>query len=152
PRTRARFREQSATYRAALLGPLYCAAQALCPRTGERRLHARHRGADDLIISSLVITEIVSVLSRRVRQRTLTSGAAHRIHQTIRRSLDAAPYFRVELSPETHRRAEHPSLDADDHAPASGRCPSSRAGSLRARRLHGDVRHPTRRRRAGGWP
>ena len=65
------------------------------------------QGRDDLIVSGLVMTEIASVLSRRVRQRVLTSGAAHRIHQTILSSLEAAPYLRVELSPETHRRAEH---------------------------------------------
>lgn len=90
---------------------MYCDTGALLklyvPEPGSADFTRAIEGRDDLIVSSLVITEIVSVLSRRVRQRTLSSEAAHRIHQTIRRSLDAAPYLRVELSPETHRRAEH---------------------------------------------
>jgi predicted nucleic acid-binding protein len=64
-------------------------------------------GRDDLIVSSLAITEIVSVLARRVRQHTLRSDAARGVYETVLTSLDAAPYVRVELSSETHRRAEH---------------------------------------------
>lgn len=53
------------------------------------------------------MTEVVSALSRRVRQGALTTEAARRTHRTILESLEAAPYQRVELTREVHRRAEH---------------------------------------------
>jgi predicted nucleic acid-binding protein len=53
------------------------------------------------------VTEIVSALSRRVRQGTLTPESARRMYRTIVASLDATPYFRAELTREVHRHAEH---------------------------------------------
>jgi predicted nucleic acid-binding protein len=53
------------------------------------------------------VTEVVSGLSRRVRQGTVTLHAARRVQRAITESLDGAPYQRVELTREVHRRAEH---------------------------------------------
>ena len=52
------------------------------------------------------MTEIASALGRRVRQGALSPDIARRTHRTIVESLDAAPYQRVELTRDVHRRAE----------------------------------------------
>lgn len=59
------------------------------------------------MISDLAVTEVVSALSRRIRQGAVTADAARRTYRTIVDSLDAAPYPRVELTRDVHRRAEH---------------------------------------------
>lgn len=60
----------------------------------------------DLIVSDLAVTEVVSALARRVRESTVSAEDARRVHRTILDSLDAAPYERVELTRDAHRRAE----------------------------------------------
>ena len=55
----------------------------------------------------LAVTEIVSALSRRLRQGTLTREAARRIQHAIVGRLDEGVYQRVEATREVHRRAEH---------------------------------------------
>jgi uncharacterized protein len=63
-------------------------------------------GRDDLLVSDLAVTEVVSALSRRLRQRTLTREAVRRLQHVVVRSLDEATYRRVELTQDVHRRAE----------------------------------------------
>jgi len=63
-------------------------------------------GRDDLLASDLVVTEIVSALSRRLRQGVITDAMVHRVQQGILKRLDEGVYRRVELTGETHRRAE----------------------------------------------
>jgi predicted nucleic acid-binding protein len=58
-------------------------------------------------VSDLAVTEVVSALARRVRERTLSPTVAARAARTIVETLDAAPYQRVELTRDIHRGAEH---------------------------------------------
>jgi hypothetical protein len=64
-------------------------------------------GRDDLLVSDLAVTEVVSALSRRLRQRTLTRETGRRLQHAVVRSLDDGTYRRVELTQDAHRRAEH---------------------------------------------
>ena len=110
-RSPARLRERHAAYRAALPGPLYCDTSALLKlylaEPGSAEFTRAVAGRDDLVVSDLAVTEIASALSRRVRQGAVTPEGARRVHRTILESLDGAPYQRVELTREVHRRAEH---------------------------------------------
>ena len=58
-------------------------------------------------MSDLVVTEIVSALSRRVRQRALTREVAGRVQHAIVDGLGRGVFQRVELIRDVHRRAEH---------------------------------------------
>ena len=64
-------------------------------------------GRDDLLVSDLAVTEIVSALARRLREGTLTRGVARRAQHAIVGGLDGGVYRRVELTRDVHRRAEH---------------------------------------------
>ncbi|HEV8616750.1 MAG TPA: type II toxin-antitoxin system VapC family toxin [Methylomirabilota bacterium] len=94
-----------------MLGPLYCDTSALLKlyvaESGSAEFTRAVEGRDDLVVSDLAVTEVVSGLSRRVRQGSVTLHVARRVHRTIAESLDGAPYQRVELTREVHRRAEH---------------------------------------------
>jgi predicted nucleic acid-binding protein len=64
-------------------------------------------GRDDLIVSDLAVTEVVSALSRRLRQGALTREFVRRVQHAILEGLDGDVYRRVELTRDVHRRAEH---------------------------------------------
>ena len=71
-------------------------------------------GRRDLLVSDLAVTEIVSALSRRVRQGELTLASARRLERALVGHIDDGTYQRVELSREVHRRAEHFLLSLPD--------------------------------------
>jgi hypothetical protein len=110
-RAAARLRERHAGYEATPPGPIYGDTSALLKlylaEPGSVELARALGGRDDLVVSDLTLTEIASALSRRARQGAVTPETARRVHQTIRESLERAPYQRVELTREVHRRAEH---------------------------------------------
>ncbi len=58
-------------------------------------------------MSDLAVTEVVSALSRRLRQGALTREVARRLQHAIVGGLDDGVYGRVELTRDVHRRAEH---------------------------------------------
>jgi predicted nucleic acid-binding protein len=64
-------------------------------------------GRGDLLVSDLAVTEIVSALSRRLREGEVTLEVARRVQHAIAGSLDGGVYQRVELTRDVHRRAEH---------------------------------------------
>jgi len=64
-------------------------------------------GRDDVFVSDLVVTEIVSAVARRLYQGSLSRETARRLQHAILGRLDEAVYHRVELTREVHRRAEH---------------------------------------------
>jgi predicted nucleic acid-binding protein len=64
-------------------------------------------GRDDLLVSDLAVTEVVSALSRRLREGALTREVARLLPHAIVRDLDGGAYHRVELTRDVHRRAEH---------------------------------------------
>jgi uncharacterized protein len=77
------------------------------PEPGSDEFNGIVEGRDDVLVSDLAVTEIVSAAARRVRQGLLAREAARRLHDAILRRLDDGVYHRVELTREVHRRAEH---------------------------------------------
>jgi predicted nucleic acid-binding protein len=110
-RSPARVRERQAAYRVALPGPLYCDTSALLklylPESGSDELNTVMEGRDDVLVSDLAVTEIVSAVARRLRQGSLTQDVARRLQHAILRRLDEDVYHRIELTRDVHRRAEH---------------------------------------------
>jgi uncharacterized protein len=110
-RAATRSRERRAPYRAATPGPLYCDTSALLklylPEPGSDEFNCAVEGREDLLVSDLTVTEIVSALSRRVRQGAIPPVAARRVQRVILERLDEGLYQRVELTRDVHRRAEH---------------------------------------------
>jgi predicted nucleic acid-binding protein len=64
-------------------------------------------GRDDILVSDLAVTEIISALARRLRQGSLAREVARRLYHAILGRLDEGVYHRVELTRDVHRRAEH---------------------------------------------
>lgn len=110
-RAPARLREQRAAYRAGLPGPLYCDTSALLklylPEPGSDEFNRTVEERDDILVSDLAVTEVVSALARRLRQGAVTQEVARRVRQAIVRGLDDGVYRRVEVTQDGHRRAEH---------------------------------------------
>src|SRR4029077_4622948 len=110
-RAHARLRERHARYRARLPGPLYCDTSALLklflPEPGSDEFNEVVEGRDDVLVSDLAVTEIVSAVARRLHQGSLTRESARRLQHAILGRLDEGVYHRVELTREVHRRAEH---------------------------------------------
>lgn len=63
-------------------------------------------GRDDVLVSDLAVTEVISALARRLRERSLAQDTARRLQQAILGRLDEGVYHRVELTRDVHRRAE----------------------------------------------
>lgn len=101
----------SSTRRPSLPGPLYCDTSALLKlflsEPGSAALTRLAEGRTDLVVSDLAVTEAASALARRVRQGGIVAEDAQRAQRTIIESLETAPYQRVELTRDVHRRAEH---------------------------------------------
>jgi predicted nucleic acid-binding protein len=94
-----------------LPGPLYCDTSALLklylPEPGSDELNAVVEGRDDVLVSDLAVTEIISAVARRLRQGSLPRETARRLQHAILERLDDGVYHRVELTRDVHRRAEH---------------------------------------------
>ena len=107
----ARLRERHAEYRAGLTGPLYCDTSAVLklylPEPGSAEFNEILEGRDDVFVSDLVVTEIVSAVARRLYQGSLSRETARRLQHAILGRLDEGVYHRVELTRDVHRRAEH---------------------------------------------
>jgi predicted nucleic acid-binding protein len=65
------------------------------------------RGRDDLLVTDLAVTEIVSALARRLREGSIAPEVARQVQRRILAGLDGGVYQRVELTRDVHRRAEH---------------------------------------------
>jgi uncharacterized protein len=139
-RATARLRERRAGYQAQLPGPLYCDTSALLklylPEPGSAELNVVLEGRDDVLVSDLAVTEIISAVARRLHQGSITRDAARRLQHAILARLDDGGYHRVELTREIHRRAEHLLLTRRDatlraaDALHLGLATTARAGSL----------------------
>jgi predicted nucleic acid-binding protein len=77
------------------------------PEPGSAEFNRTVQGRDDLLVADLAVTELVSALSRRLREGALTRDVAGRVQRAIVRDLDDGVYRRVELTRDVHRRAEH---------------------------------------------
>jgi predicted nucleic acid-binding protein len=91
-------------------GPLYLDASALVklylPEAGSDALDKAVCGRRDLIVSDLAVTEIVSAISRRRREGTLSSQSGGRLHRKILSDIADGLYVKNELLPDVHREAE----------------------------------------------
>ena len=107
----SRVRERRAAFRASLPGPLYCDSSALLklylPERGSDEFNEVVRDRDDVLVSDLAVTEIISAIARRLRQGSFAHETARRLQHAIIGRLDEGVYHRVELTREVHRRAEH---------------------------------------------
>ena len=107
----SRLRERRAAFRTRLPGPLYCDTSALLklylPERGSDEFNEVVKDRDDVLVSDLAVTEIISAIARRLRQGSLAREAARRLQHAIIGRLDEGVYHRVELTREVHRRAEH---------------------------------------------
>ena len=92
-------------------GPLYCDTSALLklylPEPGSAEFNVIVRDRNDILVSDLAVTEIISAMARRLRQGSLSREVVRRLQRAIIGSLDNGVYHRVELTREVHRRAEH---------------------------------------------
>jgi predicted nucleic acid-binding protein len=77
------------------------------PEPGSDEFNRTVEGREDLLVSDLAVTEVVSALSRRLRQGALTREVARQVQHAIVARLDRGVYQRVELTRDVHRRAEH---------------------------------------------
>ena len=77
------------------------------PEPGSDELNQNVEGRHDLLVSDLAITEVVSALSRRLRQGAIAHERVHRVQNDIVGRMDDGVYRRVELTRDVHRRAEH---------------------------------------------
>lgn len=84
------------------------------PEPGSDEFNEIVEGRDDVLVSDLAVTEIVSAAARRLRQGSLPREAARRLQHAILGRLDEGVYHRVELTREVHRRAEHLLLTLED--------------------------------------
>jgi uncharacterized protein len=90
---------------------LYCDTSAVLklylPEPGSAEFNEIMAGRDDVFVSDLVVTEIVSAVARRLYQGSLSRETARRLQHAILGRLDEGVYHRVELTRDVHRRAEH---------------------------------------------
>jgi predicted nucleic acid-binding protein len=77
------------------------------PEAGSDEFNEVVEGRDDVHVSDLAVTEIVSAVARRLRQGSLTREGARRLQHAILGRLDEGVYHRIELARDVHRRAEH---------------------------------------------
>jgi predicted nucleic acid-binding protein len=77
------------------------------PEAGSDEFNEVVEGRDDVHVSDLTVTEIVSAVARRLRQGSLTREGARRLQHAILGRLDEGVYHRIELTRDVHRRAEH---------------------------------------------
>jgi predicted nucleic acid-binding protein len=77
------------------------------PEPGSHEVNRTVEGRDDLLVSDLAVTEVVSALSRRMREGAIGPDVARRVQHAIVGGLDGGVYQHVELSRDVHRRAEH---------------------------------------------
>jgi predicted nucleic acid-binding protein len=64
-------------------------------------------GREDLVVSDLTVTEVVSALARRFREGALTREIVRSVQRAMMERLDGGTYHRIELTRDVHRRAEH---------------------------------------------
>jgi predicted nucleic acid-binding protein len=76
------------------------------PGAGSDEFNEVVEGRDDLVVSDLAVTEVVSALSRRLRDGALPGDRIRRLQRDIAGRFDEGGYRRVELTREVHRRAE----------------------------------------------
>lgn len=96
--------------------PMYLDASALVKlfvaEPESEALNQALAGAEDVIVSDLALTEMASALGRRSREGRLPPAESRRLQREAEKL--AAAYYRAELTPPIHRRAERLLLSSRD--------------------------------------
>ena len=71
------------------------------------------RGRRDLMISELVITEVVSAVARRRREKLLDAKQAVEIRDAVASDATSGSFRRLDMTPAIHREAERMLLSSD---------------------------------------
>ena len=77
------------------------------PEPESKDLERFPRGRQDLMISELCITEVVSAAARRKREGLLKARQVKQIHEAILADAESGYYRCLDISPVIHRDAEH---------------------------------------------
>jgi predicted nucleic acid-binding protein len=70
------------------------------------------RGRQDLMISELVVTEVISAVARRRREGSLKAEQANEIRSAVLSDAASGSFQRLDLNPSVHREAERMLLSA----------------------------------------
>ena len=81
-------------------------AKLYVPEAESDNVDAFLRGRIGLMISELVITEVLSAVARRKRERELQPALANQIRDAVLADADSGAFARLHLDPAVHRVAE----------------------------------------------
>ena len=81
-------------------------AKLFLPEADSDEVEKLLRGRRDLYLSDLAVTELASVLVRRVREKSLRAADARRLHRRLLRDLASGEFLRVDATDRCHREAE----------------------------------------------
>jgi len=88
-------------------------AKLYVPEAESEKLDAFLRGKRGLMISELSITEVLSAVARRKRERELRPELASKIRDAVLADADSGSFARLHLEPTVHRAAERLLLTMD---------------------------------------
>jgi len=81
-------------------------AKLYVPEPESDTLEAFLKGRQDLMISELAITEVLSAVARRRREGMITAHQALDIRDAVLADADSGSFHRLDMSPVVHREAE----------------------------------------------
>src|SRR5215475_11670292 len=81
-------------------------AKLYMPEPQSERLDKFLRGRQDLMISELCITEVISAVARRKREGALNPKQANQIRDAVWSDAEGGSFQRLDLNPAIHREAE----------------------------------------------
>jgi predicted nucleic acid-binding protein len=91
-------------------GGIYVDSSALAklyvPEAESELLDKFLRGRQDLMMSELAITEVISAVARKRREGSVTAHQANQIRDAILADATSGSFERLDLSPSVHRDAE----------------------------------------------
>lgn len=91
-------------------GPVYVDSSALVkvfvPEAASSDVQAALRGREDLFVSDLVITEVISSVARRAREGAVAQGKLESLAHTLLDAVSEHIFRKLDLTEEVHREAE----------------------------------------------
>jgi predicted nucleic acid-binding protein len=91
-------------------GPVYVDSSALVKifisEQESAEVQATLRGREDLFISDLVVTEVISSAARRAREGSVSRESLEALAQLLLDALEDRVFHRLDLTAEVHREAE----------------------------------------------
>ena len=88
-------------------------AKVYVPEPESELLDEFLRGREDLMISELVITEVISAVARRRREGSISAKQANAIRDAVLSDAGSGTFQRLDLNPSIHRKAESMLLSTD---------------------------------------